>query len=193
MAKRRMSPTEQLLLVVALAVVGGYFFLNQVHDPLVKQHKAAIERHNKTVAELNRLKSEPPNLQALKLAIRRIEPQARVQAEAYRQVAEANLSPAGRLEETAMQVNAMACDNGLMVQEFKPVAVEEAGLFTAMAAERKLLERSCYGMKVSGDYLDFYQFMKELKKLRPLANVANLRIEAEGDGGAVSVSMVVLI
>lgn len=193
MPERKMTRTEQILLVVVAVVVAGFFYLNQVHDPLVKRHKDAIERHNKVVAELNKLRSEPVNTRAIQRSIDKLKPVVQGLEWEYRETSAGLLATNENIEEAVMGVNALAGDNGLIVEELKPVAPESAGLFSGVEHERKLLGRTCYRMRVSGDFLDFFRFMNELTRLRPLANVTCLRIESKGEGGNVNVAVVVLI
>lgn len=191
MAKPKMTRMQQVLMVVAIAVVAIYFFLNKVQDPLAGKLKGAITEHNRVVQTINTLQQEPVTTASLEASIDRLRPKLR---EAQAKVLAADvLTPDDKIEETVMQVSAVASNNGLLVQDLVPAAKDGLKLAAEMQQEITLLARTCYRMKVAGDFLDFIAFVRELETVPYQINLANLSVTGSDAYGRVVADLVLVI
>ncbi len=191
MAKPKMTRMQQVLMVVAIAVVAIYFFLNKVQDPLTGKLKGAIAEHNRVVQTINTLQQEPVTTASLEASIDRLRPKLR---EAQAKVLAADvLTPDDKIEETVMQVSAVASNNGLLVQDLVPAAKDGLKLAAEMQQEITLLARTCYRMKVAGDFLDFIAFVRELETVPYQINLANLSVTGSDAYGRVVADLVLVI
>ena len=69
MAKKRFSKDEQMLAVVALIVIGAFFFVKKVYDPLDKEIKELVAKNKELAEKLQELKESPVELSGLKMSL----------------------------------------------------------------------------------------------------------------------------
>jgi len=193
MAKPKMTRLQQVLMVVAIAVIAVYFFLNKVQDPLTARLKTAVAEHNKVVQAINTLQQEPVSSAALQKSIERLTPELNEAETQVKALAGEVLTPADRIEETVMAISAVAANNGLLVQDLTPAATDKLQLAAEMQQEIALLGRSCYRMKVAGNFLDFIAFVQELKTVPYRINLSNLSITGSDSYGRVAAELVLVI
>ena len=193
MAKPKMTRMQQVLMVVAIAVVAIYFFLNKVQDPLTGKLKGAIAEHNRVVQAINTLQQEPVTTASLEASIDRLRPKLREAEAQAKNLAADVLTPNDKIEETVMQVSAVASNNGLLVQDLVPAAKDGLKLAAEMQQEITLLARTCYRMKVAGDFLDFIAFVRELETVPYQINLANLSVTGSDAYGRVVADLVLVI
>jgi Tfp pilus assembly protein PilO len=193
MAKPKMTRLQQVLMVVAIAVIAVYFFLNKVQDPLTARLKTAVAEHNKVVQAINTLQQEPVTTAALQKSIERLTLELKEAEGQVRALAADALTLADKIEETVMAVSAVAANNGLLVQDLTPAAPDKLQLATEMQREIALLARSCYRMKLAGDFLDFIAFVRELETVPYRINLANLSITGSDSYGRVVAELVLVI
>ncbi|MCK4501298.1 type 4a pilus biogenesis protein PilO, partial [Candidatus Babeliales bacterium] len=89
--------------------------------------------------------------------------------------------------------NEIASNNGLLVKELVLVKAGDTKLSPGVLKEQKAFERSCYHMKISGDFTDFYTFVRELNTIEYLVNITNFSVEGAAEAGRVNVDMLVII
>lgn len=192
MAKPKMTPTQQVLMVIAIAVVAIYFFLNKVYDPLAARLKDAIKDHNRVVQVINRLQGQPVATASIEASIKKLQPQLRQTEEELKSQTGSVLTPADKIEEMVMQVSAVAANNGLLVQNLTPAEAKDLELAPEMQQEITLLERTCYSMKIAGDFLDFFAFARELDTVDHLVNMAGLSVTGSDGSGRVVAELVLV-
>ncbi len=193
MAKPGMTKTQQILVVVAVTMISLYFFLSKVHDPLSEELKAAIEKNNTLVEAINELNKEPVTTAGIQKSIKKLTPEVSELEAELKKLQASVLTPGDIVEEIIMRVNEIASNNGLLVKELVPVKAGDAKLSPGALKEQKEFDRSCYRMKISGDFIDFYTFVRELNTIEYLVNIANFSVESAGEAGRVNVDMLVII
>lgn len=192
MAKPKMTRLQQVLMVIAIAVVAIYFFLNKVYDPLSARLKDIIAENNKVVQTVNTLKNQPVSTASIEASIDKLLPELRKTEEHLKIQKSSVLTPTDKIEETVMQVSAVAANNGLLVQDLTPATMDESNLAAEMLQEIALLERTCYRLKIVGDFLDFYAFSKELETVDYLINIAGLSVTGSDASGRVVADLVLV-
>jgi len=193
MAKPKMTRMQQVLMVVAIAVVAIYFFLSKVHDPLAARLKDAVTEHNRVVQTVNRLQGQPVSTTSIEMSISKLRPRLRKTEEELKTQTGSVLTPADKVEETVMQVSAVAANNGLLVQDLTPVATRDLALAPEMQQEIALLERTCYRMKIVGNFLDFFAFARELETVDHLVNITGLSVTGSDGSGRVMAELVLVL
>jgi hypothetical protein len=187
-----MTRLQQVLMVIAIAVVAIYFFLNKVYDPLSARLKDIIAENNKVVQTVNTLKNQPVSTASIEASIDKLLPELRKTEEHLKIQKSSVLTPTDKIEETVMQVSAVAANNGLLVQDLTPATMDESNLAAEMLQEIALLERTCYRLKIVGDFLDFYAFSKELETVDYLINIAGLSVTGSDASGRVVADLVLV-
>lgn len=193
MAKPKMTRMQQILMVIAIAVVAVYFFLNKVYDPLAARLKDVIAEHNKVVRTINTLKNQPVSTASVEASIDKLQPELRKIENEIKAQVNSVLTPTDKIEETIMQISAVAANNGLLVQNLTPAATDEIKLAPEMLQETALLKRTCYRMKIVGDFLDFFAFSKELDTVNFLVNMAGLSVTGSDADGRVVAELILVL
>lgn len=193
MAKPKMTRMQQILMVIAIAVVAVYFFLNKVYDPLAARLKDVIAEHNKVVRTINTLKNQPVSTASVEASIDKLQPELRKIENEIKAQVNSVLTPTDKIEETIMQISAVAANNGLLVQDLTPAATDEIKLAPEMLQETALLKRTCYRMKIVGDFLDFFAFSKELDTVNFLVNMAGLSVTGSDADGRVVAELILVL
>jgi Tfp pilus assembly protein PilO len=190
---RRMKKTEQILVVVAVAAIAGFFFMRELHDPLARQIKALSQEEQEMRAKIRELESKPFATEQILGSIREITPEVE-QAEAeLRDVAASRLTPEEAIEETVMAINETAANNGLTVRVLAPLDTAKVKLYPAVQRERDLFDRYCYEVNLSGNFLDFASFVEEVAAMEKIVTLTRLEVRSYGDRGLVDVNLILII
>jgi Tfp pilus assembly protein PilO len=190
---RRMKKTEQILVVVAVAAIAGFFFMRELHDPLARQIKALSQEEQEMRAKIRELESKPLATEQILGSIREITPEVE-QAEAeLRDVAASRLTPEEAIEETVMAINETAANNGLTVRVLAPLDTAKVKLYPAVQRERDLFDRYCYEVNLSGNFLDFASFVEEVAAMEKIVTLTRLEVRSYGDRGLVDVNLILII
>jgi Tfp pilus assembly protein PilO len=190
---RRMKKTEQILVVVAVAVISGFFFMREFHDPLARQIKALTQEEQEMRAKIRELESKPLATGQILDSIREITPEVE-QAEAeLRAVAARRLTLEEAIEETVMAINEIAANNGLTVRVLAPLDTAKVKLYPAVQRERDLFDRYGYEVNLSGNFLDFASFVEEVAAMGKIVTLTRLEVRSDGDRGLVDVNLILVI
>lgn len=193
MAKPKISKTGQVLLVILVAVAAAWWFLNSVYDPLVKEIGAAVREHNNLVKKTAELRAKPLVTKGVLQSIRDLSPKVEEMEMELNALREEKLAPREAVDGIMLKINEIASNNGFKVLDLSPMGRKKAGLNPTVEAEMRLFERFCYHMKISGDFLYFADFLKELKKIKHFVNITNLSVVGGDAEEVVSIDMVLLI
>jgi hypothetical protein len=197
MAVRRLTRLEQVLFVVAAGVIGMYFFLGKVWDPMTAKMKTTIVEHNKIVSALNQLQETPLGCDSEKREIERLEPLIAGEKERLQRLRDADVVRGDEeLREYEMLLNKVARSNNIVIQDFtrleKTLNTHEA--FVQLQRDVGDLDRNAYSLTASGNYMDFIGFLHGLTRLPKEVNLTAIDLNAEKAGtGIVRIQAVVVI
>ncbi len=189
----KMTKMEQVLLVVATAVIAMFFFMKKAHDPLTLEIGKLAEQNNELVTRVSELKNNPVSTRHILDAINDLKAEIDQLETEYREVEAHLLTPDNKIEEAVMTINEKAANNALSVDILAPVAAEKTDLPPVMRNWQKRFSRHVYEIKLSGLFPDFLAFAKEIVELERLVSMTNLNIEKQDDSGRVAVRLLLMI
>jgi Tfp pilus assembly protein PilO len=196
MAAKRFTKLEQVLMVVAVGVIGMYFFLSKVWDPMSGELEKTITAHNKLVGELNELKNTPQGSAMIEKKIAALSPEL---ATLEKEVADLKIElfvGEKELRDYELRVNTVARNNGIRVTEFTPLEKGSAPYrtFAYLGRDCEGLGRKGYLMSAEGNYVDFMGFVREIDGLSRVVNVTAINLVRDEYGpGRVKISAVVVL
>jgi Tfp pilus assembly protein PilO len=197
MAVKKLTRLEQVLLVVAVGVIGMFFFVGKVWDPMNEEMEATVTEYNKLVKDLNELGNRPRGSAMVEKKIDELRPEA---AKLESRVAElrerAFVGGDEEEREFELLVNTVAKNNGVNVREFVRLdkVCSEYKTFSDLQLDCGELKRRAYALKATGGFLDFIGFVNELGTLRKTVNITGVDLSDSGYGrGVVEISAVVVL
>ena len=192
-AMRRMKKTEQILVVVAVAVISGFFFMREFHDPLTREIKTLRTEQHQIQSQVRDLESRPLSTDRIRESIQKILPKIEEIEAAFQETAQRRLTPLEKIEETVMDINETATNNGLTVRVLTPLDEGRLKLYPSAMREKTLFDRHCYEMNLTGNFLDLYSFVQEIGSMEKLVTLTRLSVRGDGSRGIVDVNLVLLI
>lgn len=180
--------------LVALVLVGGiYGYLEFLREPLLEDYDKLVKQNNALVKAINEFSDELQSPDAIKTSAERLQKELTELEASLEEAKSQALTPPEMLEETVMRVSEVAANNGLRVGSLAPLKEGGFDLFPSIQNEQKLMQRALYRMKLSGDFLSFYDFLAELTKLDYMVNVAHLIVQGDKDSRGIDVDLVLVI
>ena len=197
MAVKKLTRLEQVLLVVAAGVIGMYFFVGKVWDPMNEEMEATVTEYNKLVKDLNELSDRPRGSAMVEKKINKLRPEvAKLEARVTELREQAFVGGDEEERKYELLVNTVAKNNGVNVREFVRLdkVCSEYKTFSDLQLNCGELKRRAYALKATGGFLDFIGFVNELETLQKMINVTGIDLNGSGyDRGMVEINAVVVI
>ena len=178
---------------VAFLIVGAvYGYLEYARDPMTAQYANLVKKNNELVKAVEETAAPQPTDQ-VEASIAKLNKELGELNLTLKETIQDRLSDDSREEEMVMRISEMAANNGLRVGELAPLRSGGKDLFARVKSEQKLLDRSLYHIRLSGNFISLYEFMRELSTLPSLVNVTQLNIQRAKEGRDVDVELLFII
>lgn len=175
MAKKKLTQLEQTGIIALIAVIACFFYVKKVYEPECKRFKALKQEWGKLSKEVGELESQEGN-KDISSSIRENEEKLDV-AKAELKKTSSVLTSKEELSETLTQISRLVGQCNLKIREFVPVEKKEL-----QAKINPFLNRSLHKLVITGGFLDFRDFVNEIKALPKIVTVEKAAIERESEG-----------
>ncbi len=172
MAKRKLTKLERVGIVAVIVIMASFFYDREVYKPEHEKFKLLRENFIELSAEVRDLKRQEPRegfISAISERDKELR-QARSELEEASQV----LAGAEDLMPILTQIGQLAGKHNLKIGKFSPVEGKRL-----RNEEEVSPPRSFHKMALRGNFLDFREFLREVKLLPKLVVIERVVIERE--------------
>ncbi len=189
---KKISKTEQMLLVVLAGVAIMFFYSKKVQKPLSAEIDGLMKTNSELVQTVTALRDEPVFTEGIQNSITEVSKEVDSLTDIYNRIAATRLLTRDKVQEIALEIGGMASNNGLILREMLPTENNES-----MSAElekwKGRFNYDVHSLKVEGNFFDFNRFLSEIETMEFCYVIGDLSIQKIGNSGRVEVTCLVLI
>lgn len=186
MAKKKLTKLEQMGIIALIAVIACFFYVKKVYEPGCKEFKKLEEEWGKLSKEIKELEWQEGGKDASS-SIREKEEELEKAKSEFKKTSSV-LTDKGELAEMLTQISRLAGQSNLRIREFSPADKKE------LQDKKELsLNRSSHKLIITGSFLDFKDFLKEIGVLPKLVTVKKVVIERESEGESLRITLLLSI
>ncbi|MCL0041108.1 type 4a pilus biogenesis protein PilO [Thermodesulfovibrionales bacterium] len=172
MFKRKLTKLEQMGLVTLVVIVGFFFYMERVHDPMYQRLKVLREEEAELREEVERLEWGELRGKEAAVFIQDAEDELK-EAQSKLEQASLILAAEGDLPEILAGISQLAKKHNLSLEKFLPVSAP-----VVSNLDQGLVERRFYDLiALTGSFLDFRDFLREIGYLPKLVTIEKVNIE----------------
>ncbi len=189
---KKISKTEQMLLVVLVGVAIMFFYSKKVQKPLSAEITVLMESNTELVEEVMSLRDEPVFTEPIQKEISKISQEVDSLSNIYNKIVATKLLTRNKVQEIALEMGGMASNNGLILREMLP-AESDTTMSTELEKWKGRFNYNVHSLKVEGNFFDFNRFLSEIETMEYCYVIGDLSIKKIGNSGRVEVTCLVLI
>ncbi len=189
---KKISKTEQMLLVVLAGVAIMFFYSKKVQKPLSTEISEMMKTNSELVVTVTALREEPIFTEGLQTAISDVTGEVDSLTSIYNRIAATRLLSRDKVQEKALEIGGMASNNGLILREMLP-ADDSAVMSAELEKWKGRFNYDVHSLKVEGNFFDFNKFLSEVEKMEYCYIIGDLSINKINNSGRVEVTCLVLI
>ncbi|MEW6103255.1 MAG: type 4a pilus biogenesis protein PilO [bacterium] len=184
MVKKRLTKLEQMGIVALIAVIACFFYVKKVYEPECKKFKELKGEWDKLSKEVKGLKWQVPS----KDTFSSIQEEELEKAKSELKKANFILVNEKGLAETLIQISRLTKQYNLKIKEISPADEKEPQDKKGLS-----LNRTLHNLVMAGNFLDFKNFLKEIKSLSKLVTIEKVLIERESEGENLKIILLLAI
>lgn len=162
---KKLSKSEQILIVVAIAVIATFCYVKFVYDPTAKKFSWVMKKHEQLAKEVNSLRFQVSGGIPLDAIEKRVK-----KADNELKKAERSLPPIADRVNASMLIVRMASKYGFNIKTYEPDYKPEK--------PDKSYKRKYINMVLSGKFCDFISFLQEIREMPLLVLVESLALKS---------------
>ncbi|GAB7079109.1 type 4a pilus biogenesis protein PilO [Megalodesulfovibrio paquesii] len=180
---------QRILGAIGLDMMLVFTWLQYMYDPASTAMNKTVKEYNALVGEINTLNQTPVDIRRAQSALPPLEKKLKALTEETDALKAAYLATGEVRDEIIFRVNDAARNNVIRVHEITPTPLEKAtALPKNVAAEFKTMDRAVFKVRCSGDFIDFFAFIRDLGRMNRLVSMESLIIlKAKEQDGHVDV------
>ncbi|MBW1676761.1 MAG: type 4a pilus biogenesis protein PilO [Deltaproteobacteria bacterium] len=180
MTIKKLSRSEQILIVVGIAVIATFFYVRFVYDPTSKKFSWTMKKHERLAKEVNSLRFQVKGgvpLEAIEKRVRKAEKELKK--------AERSLPCKADRANASMSIVRMASKFGFDIRTYEPEYKPKKAA--------KFYKRKYINMVLRGKFCNLTSFLKEIREMPLLVLVENLAFRNGHKAGCVEMALLVSV
>ncbi len=177
---KKISRSEQILIVVAVAVIGTFFYVKYVYDPTSRNFTFTQKKHERLAEEVTSLRFQVTGGVPLKAMKQQVE-----KANKDLRKAESSLPGSGARADASMEIVRVASKYDFDIKTYEPD-------YKPKKAE-KLYKRRYINMVLSGDFCGLISFLDEVRGMPSLVLVERAVLSRGEKAGFVEMELLLSV
>ena len=193
MDRRNLNKFEQMGIIAVVMILALLFYSKKVYKPEVKRFVKLRKEWIEISSEVRTLK-EDYGKQTLPTAIQQEKKnlqQAKLELDKVKNSAGYEKNLAGILT----TVNQIAAKCNLKIKDFNPVDINERSLEATKTTQGKepFFKGNFYNLVITGNFMNFKGFLRELACMSKQVSIANIAIESEAENESLKITLLLSI
>ena len=177
---KKISRSEQILIVVAVAVIGTFLYVKYVYDPTSRNFTLTKKKHECLAEEVTSLRFQVTGGVPLKVMKQQVE-----KANKDLQKAESSLPGSAAMADASMEIVRVASKYDFDIKTYEPDYKPEKA--------EKLYKRRYINMVLSGDFCGLISFLDEVREMPLLVLVESLAFKSGHKTGSVEMALLLSV
>ena len=177
---KKLTKSEQILIVVGIAVIATFFYVRFVYDPTSKKFSWVMKKHEQLAKEVNSLRFQVTGgipVDAIEKRVKKADKELRK--------AEGSLPPIADRADASMSIVRMVSKYGFNIISYEPDYKSKK--------PDKFYKRRYVNMVLSGKFCDFISFLREIREMPLLVLVESLTLKSGQKTGSVEMALLVSV